>query len=132
MRLRVNSILNSITRRGTFLGNSAGVLGMFPPASILFVLHSAPILQLWGTTGSIRPLTRFGASMTHLEVWQLVLSQVLSSNLLVSYFLISLVRSCILSHRVSPLFPAGVRPALAAATVVSASAGAWSWVKTRV
>jgi hypothetical protein len=27
-RLRLNSILNSITRRGTFIGNSAGVLGM--------------------------------------------------------------------------------------------------------
>jgi mitochondrial import inner membrane translocase subunit TIM23 len=26
-RLRINSILNSITRRGTFIGNSAGVLG---------------------------------------------------------------------------------------------------------
>ena len=27
-RLRINSILNSVTRRGTFIGNSAGVLGM--------------------------------------------------------------------------------------------------------
>jgi mitochondrial import inner membrane translocase subunit TIM23 len=27
-RLRLNSILNGVTRRGTFLGNSAGVLGM--------------------------------------------------------------------------------------------------------
>ena len=26
-RLRVNAILNSVTRRGTFIGNSAGVLG---------------------------------------------------------------------------------------------------------
>lgn len=26
-RLRINSVLNSITRRGTFMGNSAGVLG---------------------------------------------------------------------------------------------------------
>lgn len=26
-RLRVNSVLNSITRRGTFIGNSAGVAG---------------------------------------------------------------------------------------------------------
>ena len=100
----MNSILNSITRRGTFLGNSAGVLGMFSPAGILFVLHSAPTLQLWGTTGSIRPLTRFGANMTHSEVWQLVLSQALSSSLLVSNFLISLARSCTLSHRIA-FFP---------------------------
>lgn len=26
-RLRINSVLNSVTRRGTFLGNSAGVMG---------------------------------------------------------------------------------------------------------
>lgn len=26
-RLRINSILNSVTRRGTFIGNSAGVMG---------------------------------------------------------------------------------------------------------
>lgn len=26
-RLRLNSILNSVTRRGSFMGNSAGVLG---------------------------------------------------------------------------------------------------------
>jgi hypothetical protein len=38
--------------------------------------------------------------MTHSEVWQLVLSQALSSNLLVSHFLISLARSCTLSHRI--------------------------------
>lgn len=28
-RLRLNSILNSVTRRGSFMGNSAGVLGTF-------------------------------------------------------------------------------------------------------
>ncbi|KAH9985233.1 Tim17/Tim22/Tim23/Pmp24 family-domain-containing protein, partial [Russula vinacea] len=27
-RLRINSVLNSVTRRGTFLGNSAGVLAL--------------------------------------------------------------------------------------------------------
>ena len=27
-RLRINSVLNSVTRRGTFIGNSAGVMGM--------------------------------------------------------------------------------------------------------
>jgi hypothetical protein len=30
------------------------------------------------------------------------------------------------------LFTAGVKPALATATVVSAFAGVWSWIKTRV
>lgn len=28
-RLRINSVLNSVTRRGTFIGNSAGVMGAF-------------------------------------------------------------------------------------------------------
>ena len=28
-RLRINSVLNSVTRRGTFIGNSAGVMGKF-------------------------------------------------------------------------------------------------------
>ena len=35
-RLRINSILNSITRRGTFIGNSAGCLGADPPPSDVF------------------------------------------------------------------------------------------------
>lgn len=35
-RLRINSILNSVTRRGTFIGNSAGVLGesTFPVGNV--------------------------------------------------------------------------------------------------
>lgn len=68
-RLRINSILNSVTRRGTFLGNSAGVLGMIHPITFLFVFCSAPSLQLWDTMESIPPLTRFGVNMTRLEVW---------------------------------------------------------------
>jgi hypothetical protein len=35
-RLRINSILNSVTRRGTFIGNSAGVLGTYPALPALF------------------------------------------------------------------------------------------------
>ena len=38
-RLRLNSILNGVTRRGTFLGNSAGVLGRL--FSVLVVPHCA-------------------------------------------------------------------------------------------
>ena len=69
-RLRINSILNSVTRRGTFLGNSAGVLGMIHPVLFLFVFSSAPSsLQLWDTMESIPPLMRFGVNMTRLEVW---------------------------------------------------------------
>ena len=39
-RLRINSILNSVTRRGTFIGNSAGVLGVL----IHRLVSSAPDL----------------------------------------------------------------------------------------
>jgi len=35
-RLRINSILNSVTRRGTFIGNSAGVLGMLIQRLMLY------------------------------------------------------------------------------------------------
>ena len=34
-KLRLNSILNGCTRRGTLLGNSLGVLGAFEPLSLL-------------------------------------------------------------------------------------------------
>ena len=39
-RLRINAILNSVTRRGTFVGNSAGVLGQssIPVQAFLFRL----------------------------------------------------------------------------------------------
>lgn len=50
-RLRINSILNSVTRRGTFLGNSAGVLGMIHPITFLFVSYSAPTLAALGYNG---------------------------------------------------------------------------------
>lgn len=37
-RLRINSVLNSVTRRGTFVGNSAGVLG----PSYIYPISSLP------------------------------------------------------------------------------------------
>ena len=129
-RLRINSILNSVTRRGTFLGNSAGVLGMvIHPITILFVLHSALALQLWDTMELIPPSTRFGASMTLSEVCSQVVSPALSSSPPVSAFP---TLSQAHDPQGSTSFLAGVKPALAAATIVSASAGAWSWIKTRV
>ncbi|KAF8479737.1 Tim17-domain-containing protein [Russula ochroleuca] len=89
-RLRINSILNSVTRRGTFLGNSAGVLalgynGINSTIDAVRGKHDAFGSMLAGAiTGALFKST------------------------------------------------AGVKPALAAATIVSASAGMWSWVKTRV
>lgn len=42
-RLRINSILNSVTRRGTFIGNSAGVMGActLPLSPYHPLIHSA-------------------------------------------------------------------------------------------
>lgn len=42
-RLRLNSILNGVTRRGTFLGNSAGVLGRLDSAPHLVHLSSTTL-----------------------------------------------------------------------------------------
>ncbi|KAH9967321.1 Tim17-domain-containing protein, partial [Russula dissimulans] len=89
-RLRINSILNSVTRRGTFLGNSAGVLAL-------------GYNGINSTIDAVRGKHDAFGSMV--------------AGALTG----ALFRST-----------AGVRPALAAATIVSASAGAWSWVKTRV
>lgn len=38
-RLRINSVLNSVTRRGTFIGNSAGVLG---PSALISPMYFCP------------------------------------------------------------------------------------------
>jgi len=89
-RLRVNSILNSVTRRGTFLGNSAGVLAL-------------GYNGINSTIDAVRGKHDAFGSMV---------AGALTGAMFKS--------------------TAGVKPALAAATIVSASAGVWSWVKTRV
>jgi len=89
-RLRINSILNSVTRRGTFIGNSAGVL------AIVYNSINSSIDSLRGkhdTMGSMAAGALTGAMYKS---------------------------------------TAGVRPALAAATFVSVSAGIWSYVKRSV
>ncbi|KAH9975888.1 Tim17/Tim22/Tim23/Pmp24 family-domain-containing protein [Lactifluus volemus] len=90
MRLRINSILNSVTRRGTFLGNSAGVLA----------------LGYNGINSTI------DAVRGKHDVFGSMAAGALTGALFKS--------------------TAGVKPALATATVVSAFAGVWSWLKTRV
>ncbi|RDB23821.1 Mitochondrial import inner membrane translocase subunit tim23 [Hypsizygus marmoreus] len=86
-RLRINSVLNSVTRRGTFIGNSAGVL------ALLYNGVNSSIDALRGkhdTLGSMAAGALTGA----------------------------LFKST-----------AGVKPAIAAATFMSAMAGLWSYVK---
>ncbi|KAI0629154.1 mitochondrial import inner membrane translocase subunit tim23 [Trametes polyzona] len=89
-RLRINSILNSVTRRGTFIGNSAGCL------ALVYNAFNSSIDAIRGqhdTYGSMAAGALTGA----------------------------LYKST-----------AGVKPALAAATVIAGSAGIWSYVKRRV
>ncbi|KAF9477770.1 Tim17-domain-containing protein [Pholiota conissans] len=89
-RLRINSILNSVTRRGTFIGNSAGVL------ALVYNGVNSSIDAFRGkhdTAGSMAAGALTGA----------------------------LFKST-----------AGIKPAIAAATVVSGMAGIWSYVKKSV
>ncbi|KAF5316383.1 hypothetical protein D9619_006121 [Psilocybe cf. subviscida] len=89
-RLRVNSILNSVTRRGTFIGNSAGVM------ALLYNGVNSSIDAFRGkhdTAGSMAAGAVTGA----------------------------LFKST-----------AGIKPAIAAATVASGMAGIWSYVKKSV
>ncbi|KAF8199135.1 Tim17/Tim22/Tim23/Pmp24 family-domain-containing protein [Pholiota molesta] len=89
-RLRINSVLNSVTRRGTFIGNSAGVM------ALIYNGVNSSIDAFRGkhdTMGSMAAGAVTGA----------------------------LFKST-----------AGVKPAIAAATVVSGMAGIWSYVKKSV
>ncbi|KAJ7050538.1 Tim17-domain-containing protein [Mycena amicta] len=86
-RLRINSILNSVTRRGTFIGNSAGVLALVYNAVNSSIDAARGKHDIFGSMGA--------GGITG-----------------------ALYKST-----------AGVKPALAAATFMSASAGIWSYVK---
>lgn len=79
-RLRINSILNSVTRRGTFIGNSAGVLGQSPA---LFAHVSASLIvsrrlhhyQHSYITDLILQSMLSAGSTTRLEAWPRAQSQ---------------------------------------------------------
>lgn len=49
-RLRVNSILNSMTRRGSWMGNSAGILGAHSGSRLAMLHATYPLRQRWCTT----------------------------------------------------------------------------------
>jgi len=87
-RLRINSILNSVTRRGTFMGNSAGVLAL-----IYNAINSS--MDTWRGKH---------------DAWGSMAAGGLTGALFKS--------------------TAGVKPMLAAATIMTATAGAWSWLKS--
>lgn len=89
-RLRLNSILNSVTRRGTFIGNSAGVL------ALVYNGVNSSIDAFRGKHDMLGSMT--AGALTG-----------------------ALYKST-----------AGVKPAIAAATVISGMAGIWSYVKKSV
>ena len=123
-RLRINSVLNSVTRRGTFIGNSAGVLGTQSPFLYNDMLMNIQ-LQPWCTMELTLPLTMQGGNTTFSEVWEQVQLQVPCTSQQVCHLRVK--TSIPFSH----LFrsSAGVRPALAAATFMAGVAGIWSYVK---
>nr|GAT42937.1 predicted protein [Mycena chlorophos] len=86
-RLRINSILNSVTRRGTFIGNSAGVLALIYNGVNSSIDAARGKHDIFGSMGA--------GGITG-----------------------ALYKST-----------AGVKPALAAATFMSATAGIWSYIK---
>ncbi|OSX64211.1 hypothetical protein POSPLADRAFT_1137606 [Postia placenta MAD-698-R-SB12] len=89
-RLRINSVLNSVTRRGTFIGNSAGVLAL---------VYNGINSSIDGIRGRHDTVGSMAAGALTGALYKAT---------------------------------AGVRPALAAATFVSALAGVWSYVKRSV
>ncbi|KAF8582730.1 Tim17-domain-containing protein [Ramaria rubella] len=86
-RLRINSILNSITRRGTFMGNSAGVM------ALVYNVINSSIDSFRGKHDIFGGMAAGGLTG-------------------------ALYKSS-----------AGVRPALAAATLMTGLAGTWSYLK---
>lgn len=89
-RLRLNSILNSVTRRGTFIGNSAGVL------ALVYNGVNSSIDAFRGKHDTLGSMT--AGALTG-----------------------ALYKAT-----------AGVKPAMAAATVIAGMAGIWSYVKKNV
>ncbi|GJJ11246.1 hypothetical protein Clacol_005478 [Clathrus columnatus] len=90
-RLRINSILNSVTRRGTFMGNSAGVMG--GKLALVYNIVNSSIDSFRGKH----------------DIW---------GGMAAGGFTGALYKST-----------AGVRPALAAATIMTTLAGTWGYLK---
>lgn len=76
-RVRLNAVLNSITRRGTFVGNNAGVLALIYNAFNSSIdkyrgkhdiygsmLAGASTGLIWKSTAGVRPMVIASASMT--------------------------------------------------------------------
>ncbi|KAJ4473697.1 Tim17/Tim22/Tim23/Pmp24 family-domain-containing protein [Lentinula aciculospora] len=104
-RLRINSVLNSVTRRGTFIGNSAGVLAL---------VYNGVNSSIDAARGKHDILGSVSAGAITGALYKS------SGKLFTSKISIILTISWSL---------AGVKPALSAAIFMSGMAGFWSYVK---
>ncbi|KAG6850767.1 hypothetical protein H0H93_008805 [Arthromyces matolae] len=107
-RLRINSVLNSVTRRGTFIGNSAGVVGgrlvICPTFVSLRSLSPVSLALLYnGINSSIDALRGKHDTLGSMGAGAMTGALFKST--------------------------AGVKPAIAAAAFMSGMAGIWSFVK---
>lgn len=125
-RLRVNSVLNAVTRRGTFIGNSAGVLGQSPsPIRPTFCPYlTYPLALVYNSVNSTIDYARG----EHDTVGSMAAGAVTGALYKCTGEPSLKVSAYSKAHK----YLAGVRPALAAATLVSSFAGLWSYVKRSV
>jgi mitochondrial import inner membrane translocase subunit TIM23 len=126
-RLRINSILNSVTRRGTFIGNSAGVLGRcqyFSDSNFAKIISVALVYNgINSTIDSFRGKHDIAGSMTAGGLTGALYKSTGADCVYADVY------PCI---NIFCFLSAGVRPAIAAATFVSGLAGIWSYVKKSV
>jgi import inner membrane translocase subunit TIM23 len=125
-RLRINSILNAVTRRGTFIGNSAGVLGplcsVFSPTCLDMTLPSLALVY-----------NAINSSIDHWRGRHDLLGSMAAGGLTGAIYKSTGTFSLLPTSSLQPmLFSAGVKPAFAAATFMSGLAGAWSFLKQSV
>ena len=125
-RLRINSILNSVTRRGTFIGNSAGVLGTLIQRLALSAPDPYPRLAL--------VYNGINSSIDHWRGRHDAAGSMVAGALTGAIYKSTGTRFLSLSPNLPTHISnlAGVKPALAAATFVSGLAGIWSFLKQSV
>jgi len=131
-RLRINSVLNSVTRRGTFIGNSAGIAGELTWFNLAIITNSGSLILVLqalmynGVNSTIDALRGKHDSMGSMAAGALTGAIFKSTGI---FFLCGKAGS--FSHLHSH-FLVGIRPMVVAAMLGSSLAGIWSYVKNSV
>jgi hypothetical protein len=116
MRLRLNTVLNAMTSRGSFVGNNAGVLGRLLPCDI-FRSSSRPV-QLSSTMASTRPSTSTeGGTTSTGACWQALVRERYGGQQ---------VRFGLILRLSAERVTAGLRPMVIASGLMTAGAAAWT------